>query len=1001
MSPLQDRDTVLFGDGAEAALASALAERGAERVLLIAQQRHTDGAERLQAALGDRAVGLFVTDRPQVPGEVADAAVAQARAAGADWLLAHGGGTVVGIAKAVALELPVQIAAVSTTYAGSERTNIWGLTRDGVKTTGRDDRVRPRIVAYDPALTLGLSVPFSIQSLLNAMAHAVEALYAADASEETRDAAAESLPLLVAGMRAVHADPTDLEGRAAALRGACLAGAALDGASMALHHKLAHVLGGSFQAPHALTHATLLPYTLGFNISAAPDALRRIQRALGTDDPPAFLYDLMRELGLKSSLKVLGLSEDDLQQVAAGVMQKQYANPRDYTEADILDLLRGGWHDRRPSLKTRRAVLQGATGVHAGMALSVRGAPVEKAQAVILAFHGRGACADRFLRDIEAQLPSTRRVTLIGAQAHDNAWYPKGYLEPVAQNQPQMDSALSVIDALYRQAVEAVGAERVILSGFSQGACLLLTWLAQTDARPAQVLAHSGAHTPLPGADFAAADAAHVFLSRSDDDPWIPVESFQQTVEALRARGGTVTVGQHPGDGHALHPCDGDAIRRAVEVTMSQDELSYQAGFGNTFTTEALPGALPRRQNTPRQVKYGLVTEQINGTGFTVERAQNRRTWMYRLRPQILARAFRPREGGRFTGDFSDAVPTPQVMRFKPQTMPTEPTDFIAGLTTFGGVGDPSMRKGAAVHLYAANKDMDDTAFSNIDGDLLVVPQRGRLHVRTELGRLQVAPGEILILPRGIRFQVMLPDGAARGWVGELFDGHFQLPERGPIGANGMASARHFLAPVADFEDSEVPWTVVVKQGGRLWEIDSPHSPFDVVAWHGNYAPFKYDLSNFNSLGSVSFDHVDPSILTVLTSPMDTHGRNAIDFGAFLGRWDVTETTFRPPYFHRNSAIEFNGVVSNTSKSGAWAPGTYTFTPYLTPHGISAQSYEATVTASDEAWEGPVRLSDESIWIQFESTYLMKVMPWMFDHDDRDEEYLQGFSGYRPGPELP
>ena len=427
-------------------------------------------------------------------------------------------------------------------------------------------------------------------------------------------------------------------------------------------------------------------------------------------------------------------------------------------------------------------------------------------------------------------------------------------------------------------------------------------------------------------------------------------------------------------------------------------ELTYQAGFGNILQTEALEGALPTGQNTPLQPKYTLITEQINGTGFTVHRAENQRTWMYRLRAQILDREFSPLPVKHFVGDFSTGLPSPQVMRFKPLSMPAPGTTFLDGLTTFAGVGSAGLRKGAAVHLFAANADMQNTAFSNIDGDLLLVPEHGRLHVRTELGRLELGPGEIVILPRGLRFQVTLPDGEARGFVAELFDGHFQLPERGPVGANGLADARHFLAPVADFDDDVSPWTLVVRQGGQLWSIDSPHTPFDVVAWHGNYAPFKYDLRQFNSLGSVSFDHVDPSILTVLTSPMDTRGRNAIDVGVFLGRWDVTEHTFRPPYFHRNSAVEFNAVVESPATSGPWQSGAFSWTPYLTPHGISNSGY-----AHEKArkTDKPVRGSDESIWIQFESTYLLNVMPWMIDHPDRDGDYLKSFGPYAPGPELP
>ncbi|MDG1479377.1 MAG: homogentisate 1,2-dioxygenase [Myxococcota bacterium] len=424
------------------------------------------------------------------------------------------------------------------------------------------------------------------------------------------------------------------------------------------------------------------------------------------------------------------------------------------------------------------------------------------------------------------------------------------------------------------------------------------------------------------------------------------------------------------------------------------DALRYLSGFGNTLSSEAEPDTLPRRQNTPQHAALGLFTEQLNGTGFTVRRSENQRVWLYRLRPQILDRGWRRRDGGRLVGQFHNGIPSPEVMRFRPVPLPETPTDFLAGLTTFAGAGDPSTRRGAAIHLYAASADMTDAAFANIDGDLLVAPQHGALLVRTELGRLHVAPGEILIIPRGIRFQVLLPDGPSRGFVSELFDGHFQLPERGPIGANGMADERHFLAPVADYEDITTPWTIIVKQGGLLWEQTADHSPFDVVAWQGTYAPFKYDLRNFNSMGSVSFDHPDPSILTVLTCPMDDHGRNAVDVGVFIGRWDPTEHTFRPPYFHRNSAIEFNAVISSPATSGPWQPGAFSWTPYLTPHGVSSRGHAGELDRTDGV---PSRGSDEAIWLQFESTYPLKVMPWMIDHDSRDGDYLRQFSGWQTG----
>ncbi|HEX2679215.1 MAG TPA: iron-containing alcohol dehydrogenase, partial [Polyangiales bacterium] len=300
-------ERVVFGAGAESACAELLRELGARRVLLIAQDRHAQGAERIAAALGERAAGLFTTDQPQVPHEVADAAVARAKAAGVDWVLAHGGGTPIGIAKAIALQLPVAIAAVPTTYAGSERTNIWGVTRDGTKLTGRDDRVRPKLVVYDPRLTYDLDRAVSIDSLFNALAHSLEALYAEDASAEARASAEESLSLLRAGITAIAKDPRDVDGRASALRGAALASYALGSASMGLHHKLAHVLGG-LGTPHARTHATLLPYTVGFNAAAAPLLRAAMQRAWGTSDPGAEIYDLQRSLGLATSLRTLGLA---------------------------------------------------------------------------------------------------------------------------------------------------------------------------------------------------------------------------------------------------------------------------------------------------------------------------------------------------------------------------------------------------------------------------------------------------------------------------------------------------------------------------------------------------------------------------------------------------------------------------------------------------------------------------------------------------------------------
>ena len=426
---------------------------------------------------------------------------------------------------------------------------------------------------------------------------------------------------------------------------------------------------------------------------------------------------------------------------------------------------------------------------------------------------------------------------------------------------------------------------------------------------------------------------------------------------------------------------------------MSTDDLRYQTGYGNALASEALPGALPASQNSPQHVAHGLYAEQINGTGFTVHRAYNHRVWLYRLRPQIAEQGWTRIDSGRFAGRFDEGEVSPEILRFEPMPWPEGQLDFVQGLSTFAGAGDPTLKTGFAIHVYTATADMVDCAFTDIDGDLLVVPQEGALRIQTELGWLQVGPGEIAILPRSIRFRVVLAEGRSRGFVGELFNGHYQLPERGPIGANGMADERHFKAPVAAFEDRPGPYEIIQKQGGDLWSTRFHVSPFDVVAWHGSYAPFKYDLMDFASFWSVNHDHPDPSILTVLTAPHDTHGRNAVDFTVFRGRSDPTDHTFRAPFFHRNSAIEFNAVIKSPATTGPYVAGTSTYTPYLSPHGVSAAGYEREIARTDPS---PERGSDDELWIQFESTYSLRVMPWFANAGHRDLDYLQQFQGFIP-----
>ena len=336
----------------------------------------------------------------------------------------------------------------------------------------------------------------------------------------------------------------------------------------------------------------------------------------------------------------------------------------------------------------------------------------------------------------------------------------------------------------------------------------------------------------------------------------------------------------------------------------------YLSGFGNEFATEALAGALPVGQNSPQRAPYGLYAEQISGTAFTAPRSHNRRSWMYRIRPAAVHLPFELRESPAIVSDFATVPPTPpNQLRWDPLPMPTEPADFIEGWVTMAGNGAPDAMHGCAIHLYAANRSMERRFFYNADGELLIVPQQGRLQIDTELGRIAIEPQEIAVIPRGVRFRVDLPDGEARGYICENFGALFRLPDLGVIGSNGLANPRDFLTPAAWYEDVEGDFELLAKFSGRLWSARIGHSPLDVVAWHGNYAPYKYDLRRFNAIGSISYDHPDPSIFLVLQSPSDTPGVDSIDFVIFPPRWLTAENTFRPPWFHRNVASEFMGLI--------------------------------------------------------------------------------------------
>ena len=413
----------------------------------------------------------------------------------------------------------------------------------------------------------------------------------------------------------------------------------------------------------------------------------------------------------------------------------------------------------------------------------------------------------------------------------------------------------------------------------------------------------------------------------------------------------------------------------------------YMSGFGNECATEAVPGALPEGRNSPQRAPYGLYAEQLSGTAFTAPRHLNRRSWLYRMRPTANHPPYRPHPERLLRScPFEEVPASPNRMRWSPLPRPTEPTDFVEGLVTMGGNGSAALGAGIAIHQYLANRPMVDTVFYCADGELLFVPQRGRLRLFTELGVLQLAPGEVGVVPRGVRFRAELPDGEAAGYLCENYGALFRLPELGPIGSNGLANARDFLTPVAAFEDVERPTRVIQKFQGKLWSTEMDHSPLDVVAWHGNLAPYKYDLARFNTIGTVSFDHPDPSIFTVLTSPSDTPGTANCDFVIFPPRWMVGEDTFRPPWFHRNVMNEFMGLVHGAydAKAEGFAPGGASLHNCMSGHGPDRETYEKASTGELR----PHKIAD-TLAFMFESRsvivptrFAMETPAMQLDYDD-------------------
>lgn len=420
-------------------------------------------------------------------------------------------------------------------------------------------------------------------------------------------------------------------------------------------------------------------------------------------------------------------------------------------------------------------------------------------------------------------------------------------------------------------------------------------------------------------------------------------------------------------------------------------DFKYLSGFNNHHETEALPGALPKGRNTPQKVAHGLYAEQLSGTAFTMARDHNRRSWLYRKRPSV---AHSPYSGAKaspmcvnWESDAETTV-TPAQTRWRP--FPITTGTFVEGLHAICGAGSPALKTGLSIYTYSAAKSMEDEAFYSADGEFLIVPEQGSLTIQTELGWLHVKSGEIVVIPRGIHFAVKV-EGSVRGYACEVFQSHFVLPDRGPIGANGLANERDFLYPVAAFEERACDFKVTGKFRGKLFELRRDHSVFNVVAWHGNYAPYKYDLATYCAAGSITFDHLDPSIFTVLTAPSAIPGTAVLDFVIFPPRWAVQEDTFRPPYFHKNCMSEFMGLIRGVyeAKKEGFLPGGASLHSCMSGHGPDKKTFDI----ESELQLVPQRYPDSTLAFMFESSYLFSISNWASQEGLTDPNYMQAWAG--------
>lgn len=972
-----------FGSDALNHALAWLAEQGVKRPLLVCgpAQRFVDEVE---AGLSGMTARRFTEAEVHVPRATVEAARVALAEHEADAIVTVGGGSATGLGKALRLdpEASLPFLAIPTTYSGSEMTRIYGITDDGDKQTGRDDRVRPDVVAYVPSFLDDLPQQMTVQSLFNAMAHPVSALSTGQLPPDAQAQARRVIERLFRAVLKLAERPRHRTARIEAARGASEAAAILDQYPMGLHHKVAHALGGRFGLPHAALHAALLPTSLAALLEASPPLADVLPEA----DPLASLFDALAAVGAATSVAALGVKPAPaLAALEAALGPDHAASVRSFMPALL---------GRRPSRFVQRRPWD-----H-GLPLSVYG-DLASATDVVLAVHGRGATADAVVQRARELLGDAPGVAVVAPQAPDTAWVHGSYLRGYEESAQAVADALQTMTHARAWARAQAPGARVHLFAFSQGACLALELLANDagDQPPfASVIALAGARVgpaaKRPALDPAQLRGVPVLLGKSESDTWIDPETFEVTVAQMRQAGAALEVIVDPGETHEI---SGRQRIRAREILLRRSAHEGSHGFGNAHASEALPGALPLTQNSPRKVPYGLYAEQISGTGFIAARHDNQRSWLYRLRPAAGHRPFEPLPHPTFTDDFSARDPEVDLVGHRALSIPETPVDFVDGMHTYGGQGRASLRRGFAIHLYVANRSMEHRALYDADGDLLLIPQQGALTLRTELGVLDVAPGQIAIIPRGIAFSVLLHEGEARGYLAEVYGRHFELPDRGVVGANGLTDERHFRAPSAWFEDRPDPgFRLTAKLGGRLHQTVLDRSPFDVVAWHGNYTPYVYDLSMFSPVSTVAFDHVDPSAYLVLTAPLDERGADSLDLVVFPPRWDPTEHTFRPPFFHRNAITEFNGIVrENLPPSSPFSPGCSFLTPSMTAHGVLDRAVESAIAKTDEQADRPSRSTGEGLWFQLETSLLLSLSQWAHDSDHRIEDWSDVWGRYR------